>query len=113
MNISVQTRRRIIFLLIFVGLYCIVTMVAFLMAISTGIGIPDAGDPPPTPMQQSIDNIGEIITNILLGPIMAIHDIFFMGRSLPFGDWAWIIGLGFLYGLLALVAWEKLMKRAR
>ena len=98
------TGKQIVFLLLYPVLHCALSFVFLMMAISTGLGPGDAGDPPVTRGQEIASAVGHFILQILWVPINAARN---MGvRRLPGSDWLWIALSGVLYGFVLLAIYR-------
>ena len=107
------SRMRLIFVAVFTGGFLLVSAVFLMLAISTGLGPGDAGDPPITTTQKVASHVGQAVLNVIWFPINVMHTSLFKGRPLPGNDWFWLFGCGVLYGLVALIIFEWVAKRKR
>ena len=104
------TKQEVIFLVLYPVLHCALSFVFLMMAISTGLGPGDAGDPPVTQGQEVASKIGSVLLQVLWLPINLAHKVGI--RHLPGSDWLWIALTGVLYGF-ALLAIYRLLKTTR
>jgi hypothetical protein len=101
---------RVCFVVFFTIGFCGLSFIALMLAISTGLGPPHAGDLPITNMHAFLSRMGSALLAVMWFPISVLKKLFFMGRPLPGSDWFWIAGCGFLYST-AIVSIYDVVKR--
>jgi hypothetical protein len=97
---------RLCFIILFIAAFCGLSFVALMMAISTGLGPRDAGDPPVTKAQELMSSVGGGLLTVMWFPINIIKKAFFEGQPLPGGDLPWIAGCGLLYSIIILSMYD-------
>lgn len=100
-----KAKKKILFLMVFLALYCLAVMVSVLAAF--GIDMDRMEGIEPQGGAKIIEPAAHRISEFLMWPTSLIHDIFFMGRPLPINDWFWLILNGLLYGAIVLVIWNR------
>jgi hypothetical protein len=80
------------------------------MAINTGIGPPDAGDPPITPQQQIVSEIGGVAINILWAPVFLAERWIKLPHG-PSQDYLWITLAGLIYAPVFLSLYKSFRQK--
>ena len=96
--------KRVRFLVIFVIVYSILTLLFSLISFSSGMAEFDALEHGKEFRSSISVAIIYWLAKILMFPVNFIHRTFFLGRPLPIGDWFWLILNGLLYGLFTMAA---------
>jgi len=102
------TKRQKLFLVTYPFIHCIITVVAVLMSICTGI-FPEPRDPPPTATQLVMSAIGSKLANFLMAPIMLLRNWGIRTHG-PFSDYALIFFVGIVYGIVWLYLYKKVSR---
>lgn len=94
-------------------LHAVLSAAAVLLAISTGLGPPDAGDPPPTRQQEIASAIGRETARALLFPADTLCNVFPQIRHVPWSDWPLVLFSGFFYAVVLVTLWNRLIRHGR
>jgi len=103
------TRGQKIFFISYPFVHCILSVLAVLMAICTGI-FPEPEDPPPTTAQLIVSAVGSKLGYFLMAPIFLLRTWGIRTEG-PYTDYIWIFLTGILYGTVFLFMYKKIYKR--
>ena len=96
------TRKQIIFLAVYPLIHILISVPFFLMAICTGLGPPDVGDPPISAQQEIVSRIGHHVIDTLWAPTFFLMHSLKLSRA-SFMEYLWLLLSGLLYGFFLLI----------